>query len=467
MRANKLITLPILAVLIIASIAGIVPVRAQVPAPEYHYVDGFSADFTGWTAVGTSPYLNAPDDGSYIEGTTDAAYMAWFTFTDVDPSYFTLYAIEHVWLEGYTNGPLNTGVDYDVYNAAFDWLGSLYGNDSPQWVRMRWIAPDDPTDNTDTTLLTESGFNAFKVLLYFYDPGNVGGAGNIIDSLRLYVTFMEKPVPPYPFMSVSPAANIAQVGETFAVNIEIASPPYKPVYDLYGFEFRLAFNPTVIQGVGLIVNGGFFPSNAIEWANVIDNVEGFAWYSLTMPFGAPKGVNGYGVLATITFTMIKADPAITELVLYDTLMGNRYATPIVHGIMNGFAANSANLDLSVSITTAHVETQKWSASGDADGLVGLAAALKNDGAGSTETKARFTIFDESGLLVDVAESEPVLTAPKDTPLLGVNWGGWSLYSSYRVEVTVLYFTADGWVTGMKGSASGSRDVMVVHFRTEA
>jgi len=331
-RATKLIILPLLAVLIIASIAAIVPVRATPPPPEDHYVDGFTAAYTDWTAVGTSPYLNAPDDGSYVEGTTDAAMMGWFTFADIDPSYFTLYAIEAVWLEGYTNGPLNTGLDYDVYNGAGAWLGSLYGNGGPQWLQMRWIAPGDPTSNTDASLLTEGGFNAFRCALYFYDPGNAGGPGNIVDSLRLHVTFMYKPMPPYPFMIVDPAENIVAVGTTFTVNIEIPPAPYTPVYDLYGFEFKLRFNPMVIQGVGTIVNGGFFPWNAMEWANEINNVEGFAWYSLTMPFGAPKGLNGYGVLATITFTMVYEDPVISSLTLDDTLMGNRYATPIFHGV---------------------------------------------------------------------------------------------------------------------------------------
>jgi hypothetical protein len=457
---NKLIILPMLAVLII-NMAAIVPVRAAVPPTEYLYVDGFDATKVDWTEVGTSPYLNAPGDGNYIEGTTDAAQERWFTFEDIAPLDIDA-AIDKVWLEGYTNGPYDTGVDFDVYNAGFDWLGSLYANDSPQWVNLRWVAPGAPTSDSDASLLSESGLNGFKCLVYFYDPGGAGGLGNIVDALRLLVTYKEKPLPPYPFMMVSPAVSTAGVGETFAIDIVIAPLPYTPIYDLYGFEFKVKFNPAVVQAV-VIGNGGFMPSNAIVWANVTDNTAGFAWFSLTMPFGAPKGVSGSGSLATITFTVMGVGACGFDI--YDTLMGNRYATPIVHEIMNGFFANTA--DLAVSITTAHVETQKWSASGDADGLVGLTAAVKNDGAGITEAKARFTIYDESGLLVDAPESAPVSMAPHDMTSLAVSWGGWSLYSAYKVEVTVLYYTATGWVTGMKGSASGSRDVMVVHFRTQA
>lgn len=461
MRANKLIILPILAVLIIANMTAIVPVRAAVPPPEYLYVDGFTAEKTDWTEVGTSPYLNAPGDGSYIEGTTDAAQERWFTFEDIAPLPIDA-AIDKVWLEGYTNGPYDTGVDFDVYNAGFDWLGSLYANGSPQWVNLRWVPPGAPTSDSDPSLLSESGLNGFKVLLYFYDPDAHGGPGNIVDALRLLVTYKEKPLPPYPFMMVSPAVSSAGVGETFAINIAIAPPPYTPIADLYGFEFKLAFNPMVIQTVGNILNGGFLPSNAIQWANVTDNVAGFVWYSLTMPFGAPKGVSGSGVLATITFTAVNL--GVSELTLYDTLMGNRYATPIVHGLINGVFANTA--DVAVALNTAFVETQKWSLSKDNDGLVELTASVKSTDVGITKAKAVFTIYNEAGLLVDAPESAAVSMAGHDHASLSVNWGGYSLYSYYRVEVTVQYFTVNGWVTGMKGSDNAHRGVMSVHFRTQ-
>ena len=95
-KTNKLIALPILAVLIIASMAAIVPVRAAIPPPAYLYVDGFDATRVDWTEVGASPYLNAPGDGNYIEATVDTAQERWFTFEDIDPSYFTDYAIDEV-----------------------------------------------------------------------------------------------------------------------------------------------------------------------------------------------------------------------------------------------------------------------------------------------------------------------------------------------------------------------------------
>jgi len=161
------------------------------PPNETLYVNEFTADFVDWTTYGVSPYLNATGDGNYIEATTDGAMMAWFGFENVTPGA----TIAKVVLEGYTDGPYSEGVDYDVYNQSFTWLGSLYATGGPAWVTPRWV--DDQTlDELDPTVLTEEGLNSLRVLVYFYDPGGSGGAGNIIDAMRLKVWYQEWPEPP-------------------------------------------------------------------------------------------------------------------------------------------------------------------------------------------------------------------------------------------------------------------------------
>jgi len=155
-------------------------------APAYPVPNAFTAERNLWTAVGTSPYLNAPDDGSYIEGTTDGAQMRWFEFEDIATEGSV---IDKVTLEGYTNGPYNEGLDFDVYDGDFNWLGSLYASGGPAWVTPRWLDPGQVASDIVPALLTEAGVNSFKAMVYFYDPGLAGGAGNIVDCIRLKVEY--------------------------------------------------------------------------------------------------------------------------------------------------------------------------------------------------------------------------------------------------------------------------------------
>jgi ABC-type transport system substrate-binding protein len=162
----------------------------SVPPPnETLYVDEFTADYVDWTVYGDSPYLDAIEDVNYIEATEDGAMIAWFGFENI-----TLDGaeIKKVVLEGYTDGPYNTAVDYDIYANDFThWLGSLYGTGTWTWVTPRWT--DETVDQLYPAVLTEEGLNSLQILVYFYDPGWYGGAGNFIDCLRLKVWYQEWP----------------------------------------------------------------------------------------------------------------------------------------------------------------------------------------------------------------------------------------------------------------------------------
>ncbi len=170
--------------------------KTTPPPPEYLYVDGFSEWFAEWTTVGTSPWLDAPDDGNYITSSIDAAFMCWFTFENI-----TLgdRVIRYVILEAYTDGPYNVGIDYDAYANNFAWLGSLYANGHPAWVTPRWLDPSETVDSIYPPVLTEEGINSFHMGLYFYDPGHTALGNDMVDCLRLQVVFLATyPVYPIP-----------------------------------------------------------------------------------------------------------------------------------------------------------------------------------------------------------------------------------------------------------------------------
>jgi len=168
-----------------------------VREPEYLYVDGYDYTLEGWTEVGAYPWLDAPDDDNYLTSTTDGAQHRWFSFEDIA---LEGAVIDYVQLEGYTNGPYNTGIDYDVYSRDFDWLGSLYGNDAPEWLIPRWTGPVHSSDLLPS-LMTEEGLNNFVCMPYFYDPGGVATGNDIIDCLRLYVVFKSGRAPETTYVS--------------------------------------------------------------------------------------------------------------------------------------------------------------------------------------------------------------------------------------------------------------------------
>lgn len=184
MRGKSTVSLSFVLILVSVLMMGIQPVRA--PPYEYElYVDDYKPWVSQWAVSGVSPWLNATGDGNYIEGTFDGAWMANFTFEDITLP--PCEVITKVVLEGYTNGPYNLTVDYDVYTLPdFVWLGSLYATGAPAWVTRRWY-PSWTVDQVYPAALTEAGLNSLEVMVYFYDPYGSGGTGNIIDALRLKV----------------------------------------------------------------------------------------------------------------------------------------------------------------------------------------------------------------------------------------------------------------------------------------
>jgi hypothetical protein len=178
------------------------------PRPtETYIVDGFTASYQEWTEVGTGPFLDAADDGNYITGTGDATWHAWFTFEDIDLSDGA--KIKTITLWGYTDGPDDESVDYDVYTQNFEWLGSLYGTGmGPSWVTPRWT-DGDTVDIMAPSTKTEAGFNDLMMLMYGYGATS---AADKVDALKLVVEFYP------PLDPVDPPIYTVQPGEALELN---------------------------------------------------------------------------------------------------------------------------------------------------------------------------------------------------------------------------------------------------------
>jgi len=159
--------------------------------PVYLYVNEEIPLWDHWTKYGTSPYLDAIEDGSYIEGWDNCMLSNAYGFEDITLGECT---ISKVTLEGYTNGPYDQDCDFDVYTYPdFDWLGSLYAKGEPAWVTPRWV-DGEPASDIVPDLLTEPGLNSVQVVVHFWTADGLPRPPGQIDALRLKVEFDPSPM---------------------------------------------------------------------------------------------------------------------------------------------------------------------------------------------------------------------------------------------------------------------------------
>jgi len=117
----------------------------------------------------------------------------------------------------------------------------------------------------------------------------------------------------------------------FELNISIANAT-----GIYGFEFKLSFDPTVLQAVDAVL-GTFFPPSVTPEVT-IDNTTGYIQFRAELsPPEEPK--NGDGTLATITFHVESV--GVSDLTLYDTVLWDDNLISLPHTTANGFFRNIA------------------------------------------------------------------------------------------------------------------------------
>jgi hypothetical protein len=186
--------------------------RTVAPPPEYLYVNEFIPWLMMWNTYGADPWLDAPDDGNYVEMGPDGTLAGVWGFDDID---LAGRLINRVVLEGYTNAPYDEAIDFDIYSAFdFSWLGSLYGVGEPAWVGVRWTA--DAVSDVCPWTLEQDGLNGFMVLGYSYHGI---GSGEILDCLRLRVEFASvAPVQP-PVYELGPGESMT-IASTWIVTMD-------------------------------------------------------------------------------------------------------------------------------------------------------------------------------------------------------------------------------------------------------
>ena len=113
-------------------------------------------------------------------------------------------------------------------------------------------------------------------------------------------------------VSVSSPAAVSQ-GDTFAVDVNISG-----VTDLFGYQFDLNFNPSILQATGTITEGSFFQSGGGFVPGTVDNVGGTITSNADTLIGPILGLNGSGQL--IVFEFMALAPGTSGLDLANVIL---------------------------------------------------------------------------------------------------------------------------------------------------
>jgi len=141
-----------------------------------------------------------------------------------------------------------------------------------------------------------------------------------------------------PVISLNPTESTVQFGDSFTIDVNVTD-----VTDLGAWEFKLDYDPTILDAVEVIYEGRITKNN-IYWMPVdaegvfhpdgpptIDDTIGRVWVGALFPIG--EEFTGSGILLTINFTAIA--PGNCTLHLYDTVLGDSMAAPISHRTLDG------------------------------------------------------------------------------------------------------------------------------------
>jgi len=141
------------------------------------------------------------------------------------------------------------------------------------------------------------------------------------------------------------------IGEAVTVNIKVSN-----VTDLYGWQAGMTFNPEVLECTGFY-EGEFLKRAGVKtwfakpsYVPDFDNTKGIAYVHFCTLLGAPRGVNGSGQLAYITFNVIGtgiSDLHPTDVNLAGAVGHDVWLIPIE--VIDVFTVSWGGIDYSVKI----------------------------------------------------------------------------------------------------------------------
>lgn len=112
-----------------------------------------------------------------------------------------------------------------------------------------------------------------------------------------------------PLLSIEPSSLSVGGGQTFTIQVSVAD-----AVDLYAWQLDLGFDPTILNA-NSIDEGPFLATGGSTFfiPGTIDNTAGSISFTGNSLLTAISGVNGSGVLATVSFTAVGAGTSPVNL----------------------------------------------------------------------------------------------------------------------------------------------------------
>lgn len=245
------------------------------------------------------------------------------------------------------------------------------------------------------------------------------------------------------------------VGTTFTVDIVVTDPT--DAMNLYGYELKLGYNTSVLTATAVSFTGNIFEPGYFTWKNEIDDVLGRVWLVVTQELGATVGVNGDGLLATVTFTV----DAISDsyISLYDDELRDPDTVSIPHLVYDGYFRNVENLYLADLVRRSAWPQHHHHVLSKHGNINLLYARFGNKGIRPVTVYVRFTIYNATGSLLGTIESDTYDLASGEIPagltaefdLVDSRWEYTSPGTKYSVKAELFYFDVglDQWFEGSK------------------
>jgi len=128
-------------------------------------------------------------------------------------------------------------------------------------------------------------------------------------------------------VSVDPAT-VTIGGTIVTINVNVSG-----VVDLYGWEFRLRWNSTLLDVTG-VTEGTFLKQGGDTFfASKTDNTLGYIMVDCTL-IGDISGVSGDGILAVVKFNIEGSGETVLDL--YDSTLVSSLEQPIIHQSTDGY-----------------------------------------------------------------------------------------------------------------------------------
>lgn len=235
-------------------------------------------------------------------------------------------------------------------------------------------------------------------------------------------------------------------------DVFIGAADMLPAHPWGGYQFTLSFDPMMLVPVDAEILGGF-DTSPVFLDIQMDHVT-------LVATGGNLAANDN--IARLGFLAI--ENGTSQLLLSDVKAVDIYGHVLTLETNDGSFANVANI--SVSLSTIFVENRKWSVSMDGTSFA-LTAQVTNTGAGLTQARAHFVVFDRlGGVIADLTTGGVNMMPGTQTRIsASLEVGPLATDALYIVEGSVEYVSSMGaWTQGHKGSPTGARMSMVKDFQ---